>query len=83
MQDRELIRMAAFKLQEAARRLASLARESDSVDIRRHLRALADELLAQEKRLWQLHEPGAPQAATTGQSDRAGWSGRARRRAVG
>ncbi|MEO8601994.1 MAG: hypothetical protein ABI629_05405 [bacterium] len=79
MQDRELIRMAAFKLQETARRLGSLVRESDSQEVRRHLKALADELLASEAQLKRLLELEAPKAAggTT-----SAWKGRTTR-AVG
>jgi hypothetical protein len=64
MEDRELVRMAAFKLQEAGRRMASLAREADSPRLRQQLEALASELVLQEERLWAMI--GNPEAGHGG-----------------
>jgi hypothetical protein len=51
MQDHEILRMATFKLQEAARRMTSLARECHSQSVREHLQALAAALHEQEAQL--------------------------------
>jgi hypothetical protein len=59
MQDRELLRMAAFKLQETAKRLDSLASETEAEVVRAHLRQLARDLRTQEVGLWTLVADGA------------------------
>lgn len=55
-EDGELLRMAAFKLKEAARRLNGLAREAKAPESRARLDALADELCDREAQLWALLE---------------------------
>jgi len=56
MEDRELVRMAAFKLQEAARRMKGLAREATTAEARQRFEALAAELWEREGQLWALLE---------------------------
>jgi hypothetical protein len=56
MKDRELLRMAAFKLQEAARRMKGLAREASTPEARTRLDAIADELCDREAQLWELSD---------------------------
>lgn len=79
MQDRELIQMAAFKLQETARRLESLARESNDVEVRKRFRALAAELVGREKQLRRT----PPDTARPTASAASRFASRVRRRAVG
>lgn len=54
MQDLELIRMAAFKLQEAAKRLEQLAQESASGSVRQELRTVIASMRSHERKLWAL-----------------------------
>ncbi|MDX2169918.1 MAG: hypothetical protein SF182_22805 [Deltaproteobacteria bacterium] len=79
MQDRELIQMAAFKLHETARRLECLARESGSAELRKRFRALAAELVHQEKKLRRAQTATATSAASAASR----FAARVRRRAVG
>jgi hypothetical protein len=58
MKDRELLRMAAFKLQEAARRMKGLAREATTPETRTRLDAIAHELCDREAQLWELSAEG-------------------------
>src|SRR5262245_49821608 len=58
MEEREIVHMAAFKLEETARRLINLAGECNSRITREHLRALANVLLEQEHELRALRSAG-------------------------
>jgi hypothetical protein len=80
MQDRELIQMAAFKLHETARRLESLARESNNMELRKRFRALAAELVEREKQLRQTRtfDTARPTASAASR-----FASRVRRRAAG
>ena len=51
MQDRELLRMVAFKLQDTAKRLDSLASQTNTALIRAHLGRVAKVLREQELKL--------------------------------
>ena len=44
MGDRELVKIAAFKLEESAKRMTALAGEADSVDVRTRLLWLSRQL---------------------------------------
>ena len=81
MQDRELIRMVTFKLQDTAKRLDSLAAEASSEIIRAQLGRVARLLRDQELRLMALpvgDDADAPPAGAAA-ADRP----RAARRAAG
>jgi len=56
MQDRELIRMAAFKLQETAKRLEQLAQNVTSAEAGTEMRNIAAALVEHERSLWKLAE---------------------------
>lgn len=77
------MRMAAFKLREAAQRLKSLAREASAARTRSWLTALADHLFTREAQLWALIDPGRHEVSA-GAGDREAARGRRpRRRAIG
>ena len=79
MPDRELVRMAAFKLQEAARRMKSLARKATTPEARERFEALADELYDREGQLLALLESAAAGAAPAAGTEPAPGSGSGRR----
>ena len=54
MEDTELIKVAAFKLQESANRMRTLANEARSSRLRTRLLALSQDLASQEHRLHEL-----------------------------
>ena len=74
-EDVELLRMAAFKLKEAAGRLKGLARLAKSPDARSRLDAAAAKLVGWESELWASFgedgdEPPPPPAKRTARSKR-------------
>lgn len=83
MHDREILLMAAFKLEEAARRIAHLARECDCVHASERLDLLAADLLEQQQRLQPgldpvaARRPGQPVAIGLARADQP------KRRAIG
>lgn len=56
MEDAELMKVAAFKLQESANRLEMLAKEARSSKLRTHLHSLSRELASYENQLYELIE---------------------------
>lgn len=57
MEDRELVQIAVFKLQESAKRIAALAGEAAAVALRGHLTALSHQLLVKATALTKLEAP--------------------------
>jgi len=82
MEDREIVHMAAFKLEETARRLINLAGECGSRITREHLRALANVLLEQEHEL-RASRSGGEFAVRRSRVPAAAPSTRIKRHAVG
>lgn len=68
MQDLELIRMAAFKLQEAAKRLEQLAQESESGSVRQELRTVIASMRTHERKLWALAGEPAQRRQSSGRA---------------
>ncbi len=52
MEDSEVIKIAAFKLRDAANRLQTLAEEAHSKDLRERLCAISAQLIAEEERVF-------------------------------
>jgi len=59
MEDRELMKIAAFKLQESAKRMATLAHEAGAPAVRGRLSSLSQELLEHARKL-ELLDPSSP-----------------------
>jgi hypothetical protein len=57
--DEELRRMAAFRIREAANRVATLANNAQSETLRRELMAICETLLEEERGLLDLPDPPA------------------------
>ena len=81
MQDHELMRMAAFKLQDTARRMTSLAREAETPHAEAQLKRLADAVCEMETELWAVLEAEMSDTVARGERDAA--RDRRTRRGVG
>jgi hypothetical protein len=58
MEDRELIRIAAFKLRDSANRLMTLANQAQSAKVRGRLQAVCEQLRKHEKRVFATRQSG-------------------------
>jgi hypothetical protein len=83
MDDHELLRMATFKLQEAAHRMTNLARECASQPVREHLLAVAARLHEQEAQLRAQLDAKQPAGTSSGQGRPTALPPRVKYRAAG